>query len=195
MASRTPQRRTWDNTHRFGRRPFRAAVGISASLLIASLAVAVGLAGCGYTVRSALPSHLKTLAIPVFGNNTVESGLADEVTRALVEAFVQDRHLKLVQERDADAVLRGTIVAYRNQVFGYTSQERATQYEIVLTVQIAFRDMIKNRDVWKEDALSARTTYNVVPVGTQPAQTELDGRTDAIKKLADQIVSRTVQGW
>ena len=65
----------------------------------------------------------------------------------------------------------------------------------MLTVQISFRDMIKNRDVWKEDALSVRTTYNVVPVGTEPAKTETDGRKDVIQKLADQIVSRTVQGW
>jgi len=152
-------------------------------------------AGCGYTVRSALPAHLKTLAIPVFVNNTVEFGLADDITQALVAVFLADRHLRLVQERDAVAVLRGTVAAYKNQVFGYTSTERATEYEVVLTVQVSFRDMIKNRDVWKEEALSVRTTYSVVPVGTEPAKTEADGRKDVIQKLTDQIVSRTVQGW
>jgi len=167
----------------------------SAGIWIASIFLAVAGPGCGYTVRSALPPHLKTLAIPVFVNNTVEFGLADDITQGLVAGFLADRHLRIVQERDADAVLRGTVVAYKNQVFGYTSTERATEYEIVLTVQISFRDMIKNRDVWKEDALSVRTTYNVVPVGTEPAKTETDGRKDVIQKLADQIVSRTVQGW
>ena len=152
-------------------------------------------AGCGYTVRSALPSHLKTLAIPSFGNNTVEFGLSDDITQSLVSGFLADRHLRIVQERDADAVLRGTVVAYKNQVFGYTSQERATEYEIVLTVQVTFRDMVKNHDLWKEDALTIRTTYNVVPVGSQPARTETDGRNEVIQKLTDQIVSRTVQGW
>jgi len=152
-------------------------------------------AGCGYTVRSSLPSHLKTLAIPIFGNNTVEFGLADDITQSLVNGFLADRSLRIVQERDANAVLRGSVVAYRNQVFGYTSSERATEYEIVLTVQVAFRDMIKNRDVWKEDALTVRTTYNVVAVGTEPAKTETDGRKEVIQKLTDQIVSRTVQGW
>src|SRR5437867_4680885 len=126
----------------------------------------MGASGCGYTVRSALPSHLKTLAIPVFANSTVEFGLADDITQSLVTGFLADRHLRIVQERDADAVLRGTVVSYRNRVFGYTSSERATEYEVVLTVKVAFRDMIKNRDVWKEDALTIRTTYNVVPVGT-----------------------------
>jgi outer membrane lipopolysaccharide assembly protein LptE/RlpB len=169
----------------------RKAAGIwIAFMLLAALG-----SGCGYTVRSALPSHLKTLAIPVFVNNTVEFGLADDITQALVAGFLADRHLRIVQERDADAVLRGTVAAYKNQVFGYTSTERATEYEVVLTVRVSFRDMVKNRDVWKEDALSVRTTYTVVPVGTEPAKTETDGRRDVIQKLADQIVSRTVQGW
>ncbi|HEY2924600.1 MAG TPA: LptE family protein [Candidatus Eisenbacteria bacterium] len=161
--------------------------------LVWILAAAAG--GCGYTVSSALPSHLKTLSIPVLVNNTVEFGLADDITQSLVNGFLADRHLRIVQERDADAVLRGAVAAYKNQVFGYTSTERATEYEIVLTVQVTFRDMIKNREVWKEDALTVRTTYNVVPVGSEPARTEADGRREVVEKLTDQIVSRTVQGW
>ncbi|HYR51642.1 MAG TPA: LptE family protein [Candidatus Dormibacteraeota bacterium] len=187
MASRTSQRRTWGKGT--GPGP-RARAWLGAALILAG-----SFPGCGYTVRNSLPSNLKTLAIPVFANNTVEFGLSDDVTRALTDAFLANRQLKIVQERDANAVLRGAVVAYKNQVFGYTSQERATQYEIVLTVQATFRDMIRNRDLWREDALTVRTTYNVVAVGGQPAQTELDGRKDVIQKLADQIVSRTVQGW
>ncbi len=168
----------------------RLAPRLGVVLVLAALS-----GGCAYTVRSALPSHLKTLAIPAFGNNTVEFGLSDDITQSLVTGFLNDRHMRIAQERDANAVLRGTVVAYKNQVFGYTSTERATEYEIVLTVSITFRDMVKNRDLWKEDALTVRTTYNVVPVGTEPARTEADGRRDVIQKLTDQVVSRTVQGW
>jgi outer membrane lipopolysaccharide assembly protein LptE/RlpB len=138
---------------------------------------------------------MKTLAIPVFGNSTVEFGLSDDITQSLINGFTADHSLRIAQERDANAVLRGSVVAYRNQVFGYTSQERATEYEIVLTVSVAYRDLVKNRDLWKDDALTVRTTYSVVAVGAQPAQTETDGRRDVIQKLTDRIVSRTVQGW
>jgi hypothetical protein len=138
---------------------------------------------------------MKSLAIPVFGNNTVEFGLSDDITQSLITGFTSDHSLRIAQERDASAVLRGSVVAYRNQVFGYTTQERATQYEIVLTVSVAFRDLVKNRDLWKDDALTIRTTYSVVAVGLLPARTEADGRRDVIQKLTDRIVSRTVQGW
>ena len=153
-------------------------------------------AGCGYTLKTAVPSHIQSLAIPVLANNSVEFGLADEVTQSLVDGFLQDRHLRIVSERDANAVLRGTILSYRNRVFGYTQQERATEYEVVLVVQVTLRDMVKNRDLWKEDALTVRTTYNVSPVGAgDVARTESDARRDVIQKLANQVVSRTVQGW
>ncbi len=164
---------------------------VAAALLVAACAAG----GCAYTVSGVLPGHLKTLAVPVFGNNTVEFRLADDVTLAITDAFLANQRLRIARERDADAVLRGTVVAYRNQVYGYTAQERATQYEIVLVVQIAFRDQVKNRILWKEDQLSVRTTYNVVPVGGEAAKTETDGRREVIQKMADQIVSRTVQGW
>jgi outer membrane lipopolysaccharide assembly protein LptE/RlpB len=157
--------------------------------------VALLAGGCGYTLSSVLPSHIKTLAIPVFGNSTVEFGLADEVTRAVQDAFLADHTLRTVGERQADSVLRGTVLAYRHQPFSYTREERATQEEIVLTVRLLYRDLVKNRDIWKEDAFTVRTTYNVVPVGAAPAKTEVEARAELVKSLADQIVSRTVQGW
>jgi len=146
-------------------------------------------------VSSVLPSYIRTIAIPTFANNTVEHGLADDITQALINSFLADRRLRLERERDADAVLRGTVLSYRNRVYAYTSQEVATQYEILLTVKVSLRDQVKNREIWKEDALTVRSTYNVVPVGSEPAKTEADGRREIIQKLADQIVSRTVQGW
>ncbi len=164
---------------------------LAAALAVAALAAS----GCAYTVSGVLPGHLKTLAIPVFGNSTVEFRLADDVTQAVTDAFLANGRLKIARERDADSVLRGTVVGYRNQVYGFTAQERATQYEIVLIVQIAFRDQVKNRILWKEDQLAVRTTYNVIGVGGEPARTESEGRREVIQKLSDQLVSRTVQGW
>ena len=165
------------------------------SLAAAIAAAAIVGSGCAYTATGVLPSHLKTVAIPVFANNTVEFRLADDVTDAITNAFIADRRLRIGRERDSDAVLRGTVLVYKNQVYGFTTQERATQYEILLVVQVEFRDQVKNRVIWKEDQLAVRTTYNVVAVGGTPAQTETDGRAAVVQKLAEQIVNRTVQGW
>ena len=174
------------------RRATSARTRCAAALLAAAL---LSGAGCGYTVSSVLPAHIRTIAIPTFVNNTVEHGLADDLTQSLINGFIGDRRLRIERERDADSVLRGTVLAYRNRVYAYTSQEVATEYEILLTVKAVLRDQVKNRDVWKEDEMTVRTTYSVVAVGSTPAQTEADGRKEAIQKLTDQVVSRTVQGW
>ena len=157
--------------------------------LLVAVVIGAGMQGCGYTISSVLPAHIQSIAIPTFANNTVEHGLADDVTQALINGFIADRRLRLERERDANSVLRGTILLYRNRVYAYTSQEVATQYEILLVLKVVFRDVVKNRDMWKEDEMTVRTTYSV------PARTETDGRREVIQKLADQIVSRTVQGW
>jgi len=167
--------------------PFAARLGLILML--------TALSGCGYTLSSVIPGYIRTLSVPIFQNSTVEFGIAEDVTRALQDAFLANGRLTTAGEKQADSVLRGTVLLYRNQVFGYTQQERATSYEVVLTVRVLFRDLVKSRDIWKEDALTVRTTYNVVAVGNEPARTETDARADVVKKLADQIVSRTVQGW
>jgi outer membrane lipopolysaccharide assembly protein LptE/RlpB len=179
-----------------GRRGRRRAARRPALLpALAALTLAAGIPGCGYTLSSVLPAHIKTIAIPTFANNTVEHGLADDITQSLIDGFLADKKLRLERERDADSVLRGTVLAYRNRVYAYDPNEVATQYEIVLIVQVTYRDVVRNRDVWKENEMIVRTTYHVVPVGTEPAQTEVEGRSDVIQKLTDLVVSRTIQGW
>ncbi len=170
-------------------RPLRA----SRFRLLPALLLIAG--GCGYTLSSVLPSHIKSLAVPVFANSTVEFGIADDVTRAVQDAFQTEGRLALRPEREADSVIRGTVLLYRNRPFSYTQDERATQYEITLAVKLLYRDLVRNRDLWKEDAFSVRTTYNVVTVGSAPAKTEAEARAELVQLLANQIVSRTVQGW
>ncbi|MEK7315283.1 MAG: hypothetical protein AAB011_03820, partial [Candidatus Eisenbacteria bacterium] len=70
---------------------------VAAALLVAVCAAG----GCAYTVSGVLPGHLKTLAVPVFGNNTVEFRLADDVTLAITDAFLANQRLRIARERDA----------------------------------------------------------------------------------------------
>jgi outer membrane lipopolysaccharide assembly protein LptE/RlpB len=156
----------------------------------------LGVGSCGYTTSPALlPSHLKTVAIPVFENETTESALEQDVTNAVINRFVQDNHLKVVDERSADSVLRGKITGYRNMVFGITTSTTAQEYRVTITLSVVFKDLVKNREVWNEPELVKTANYYVVDVPGQPARTELDGRKEAIAKIADEILARTVEGW
>lgn len=163
-------------------------VALASAGLLASL-------GCGYTASPALlPPHLKTVAIPVFENATPEAQLEQQVTDAIVQRFVRDNHLRIVDEKSANAVIRGRVTQYKNAVFGFSSSAQANEYRVTIGVQVTFKDLVKNRELWSDQVVKS-ANYYVQDVPGQAARTDLDGRKEAIEKIADEILSRSVEGW
>ena len=151
---------------------------------------------CAYSTSTALVApHLKTVAVPVFENATTEYTLEQEVTDAVIAGFVADNHLKVVDERSADAVLKGRITQYRNTVFGISQADQAQEYRVTLGVSVTFKDQVKNRELWSEESLIKTANYYVVDTPGDSARTELDGRKRVIAKLAEEIIARSVEGW
>jgi hypothetical protein len=153
--------------------------------------------GCGvYSTRpGALPTHIKTIAVPTFENRTVTVGLDEILTDAVTRRFLSDNNLKVVAMDEADAVLYGAVVDYRNTVFGFTAGEVATEYRVSITVAARLLDKVKNREIWRDEALVKTHNYYVVSVPGQEAQDEISGREEAISKIADEILTRTVENW
>ena len=151
--------------------------------------------GCGYTASPALlPAHLKTVAIPVFENGTPQAQLEQELTDAVIQAFVKDNHLKIVDEKSANSVVRGRVTQYKNAVFGFSSASTATEYRVTVGVQITFKDLVKNRELWNDEIVKS-VVYSVVATPGQDPKTETDGRKDVVSKVAEEILSRSVEGW
>ena len=160
------------------------------------LGAVVVLGSCAYSSSPALlPAHIKTIAIPEFENQTSEYTLEREITDAVIQRFVADNHLKVVDERSAASLLRGKVTQYRNSVFGIAADTRSSEYRVTIVVSVVYKDLVKNRELWNDDNIVRTANYYVQSVPGQPAQTELDGRQAAIQKIADEILSRTVQGW
>jgi hypothetical protein len=165
-------------------------------LLALSLTGAGLVDSCGYTTSPALlPSHLKTIAIPTFENGTTEVTIEQDITNAVIQKFVQDNHLRVVDERSADCVVKGRVVEYRNSIFGISDASLAQEYRVSVGVSVTFKDVVKNREVWHEDNLVKTSNYYVQSVPGQTARTELDGRKEAIQKIADEILSRSIESW
>jgi len=133
--------------------------------------------------------------VPQFENATTEYNLEHEITDAVIEAFVKDNHLKIVSERDANAVLRGRITTYKNSVFGFSAVQRAQEYRVTIGVSVVLKDLVKNREIFNEPDLVKFSNYYVTSVPGDSARTEIDGRRAAIAKIADEILSRSVESW
>ena len=163
--------------------------------LLAAVAAGLLLSSCAYTTSPALlPSHLKTVAVPVFENATNEYTLEQDITNAVVQNFVKDNHLRVVDEKSASCVVHGKVTQYKNAVFGFSTASQAQEYRVTIAVEVTFKDLVKNREIWSDEIVRT-ANYYVQNVPGQTATTELDGRKEAIQKIADEILSRSVEGW
>ena len=147
------------------------------------------LLSCGpYSFTGAGLPGIKTIAIPLFENQTEEYGIREELTNKLVQAFVQDNTLKVVSERTADAVLRGTILKYQKDAYTFDQSENVKEYIARIYVKITVEDKKHSKNIWEEE--------NLQGWGTFPADSsEAYGKSKAIDKLTEDIVNRTVKGW
>ena len=69
---------------------------------LATLALAILVGGCGYSVHGTLPGDVKTIAVPIFQNLTRQPAVEGLITRAVVEAFSTNGRLRVVSAAEAD---------------------------------------------------------------------------------------------
>ncbi len=77
--------------------------------------LAVSLNGCaGYRIGEVKPRYLKdihTIAIPTFRNETFLPRIEGLVTNTVIKQFQQDGTFQIVDESNADAVLKGSVTS------------------------------------------------------------------------------------
>jgi hypothetical protein len=151
------------------------------------------LSGCGvYTFSgSTLPSHLKTVEIPLFINNSLQPGVAESVTD-LLNQRVQSTNLMKPVAGNGDAVIRGKVLSYVNQPYTYGSETRrdvtVSSYTVRISVEIEFFDTVKDKAIYK-GVITEEGVYDF------PAQMEQEGKKKAIDKIIDRIMENSVQSW
>ncbi len=160
---------------------------------LVSLAAAMTLLfaiSCGvYTFSPSALSGIKSLAIPLFENQTPESGLREDLTDRLSQAFVDDNTLRVVPEGRADAVLRGSVISYSREAYTYSEAEVVSEYIVRIGINVEFAEKKSGEIIWEERNMSNWGTYD------SATQFEDDGKEMAIGKLVEDILNKTVKGW
>ena len=134
---------------------------------------------------STLPSHIKTIAVPLFQNQTQEFGIDQQITDAVINAINQDNTLKIAGMQQCDAILRGTIQQITEQAGQYDQNENASSFRVTLTVKVSFEDVKKKNVLWEE-------TWR--EWGSYSGSRE-EGLQEAMEKISTNIVNRSVSGW
>ncbi len=103
--------------------------------------------GCGYNFTGSSKGALQgvtTLAIEFPLNRSARPGLEGPINKALKRRFLEDGSIKPAPPGAADALLRSSIISYREEPFAYRSGGVINQYkaEVELEVELISDDLV-----------------------------------------------------
>jgi hypothetical protein len=155
--------------------------------------VLVALTACfpyGFT-GGGLPSHIRTVAIVPFENQTATPELSRELTEALRSRLHDRLGLRDAAEARANAIVRGTIQRYEVDIpIGYTaSNKQATTARrmLQLVVDIEMVDQVTGKTLWQRKGLLAEGQYE--------ERAEASGRKQAIDRIVSDVIEGAQSQW
>ena len=157
-----------------------------------SLAV-IALSSCLYTMSSGggLPSHVKSVAVIPFENETASAELTSELHLALRKTLSSRLGLREAPETRASAIVRGTIIRYETDVpVGFSADpSRATsaRRKLQLVVDVEIFDQTTGRPLFERKGVTGEGEY--------AEREEAAGRKLAIDKVIETIVEGAQSQW
>ena len=138
---------------------------------------------------SSVPAHIKTIAIPLLENNTAEFGLTEQVTDALLDDFIKENILQIVDQKDSDSVMRGTILKVSDVPYTFDENEQVQEFRVTISAKIVWYDTINQINLFEG---------NIKGWGVYAASTpenRIEGLDDAVERLVTEVLNQTLSGW
>lgn len=160
--------------------------------LVALVAAALSLGGCLYGFAGGgLPSHIKTVAVLPFENETPAAGLQRELWELMRRDVESRLGLRAASESRADAVVRGRITRYEPDIpVGYSAdaqQSRTARRRLQISVDVEIVDQSSGKALWTRKGLLAEGEY--------AEQAELTGRRLAVEKIVNEVIAGAQSQW
>jgi lipopolysaccharide assembly LptE-like protein len=157
----------------------------SLALCVLTACIPYGFTGGG------LPSHVRTVAIIPFENQTATPELPRELADTL-RARLQDRlGLREASEAKANAIVRGTIQRYETDIpIGYSANNKQTTSArrlLQLVVDIEMIDQVTGKTLWQRKGLVAEGQYE--------ERGEAAGRAHAITEIVNDVIEGAQSQW
>lgn len=138
-----------------------------------------------------LPSHIRTVAIVPFENQTATAELPRELSDALRSRLHDRLGLRDASEARANAIVRGTIQRYEVDIpIGYSaSNKQATTARrmLQLVVDIEMVDQVTGKTLWQRKGLLAEGQYEERGVEA--------GKRQAIDRIVDSVIEGAQSQW
>jgi hypothetical protein len=158
---------------------------------ILSIAV-INLIGCYSFTGASVPPHIKTIAIPLFDDQSGsgEPSLREKITNVLIEKFRQDNNLEIADKTNADSMLEGIITSMSDQPQVVSKGETVSKRRITISIKVTYQDMKLKKKIFEKN-FSGWGDFDSSE-GPDDRQKAIN---NAIDKLSDDILQNTVSRW
>lgn len=175
-----------------------AGVRLARTVGVAAVAGAV-LGSCasdprkGYAFQSTFPEGVKTVAVPVFENETFDTGVEAALTEAVIKELQRSSGLRVVQGGGADTTLRAIVTGSEMRRLSTQSETGLVQeLGVTLTVDFDWRDNRSGKVLVSRRGFAAADTF----VPARPSNERLEtGRNGAVQRLAGDLVAELRSNW
>ncbi len=163
-------------------------------LPICSLLAGLALSGCaGYKLGS-VDAGYKTVAVPVFRNQTTKPQLEAPLTNALLRRIQADGSLQVKWADEADVVVNGVILSYDRQVLRSLPAETRTPREYRLRIEV----LVEAKHRRTGEVIISPTKFSGQAdtfIGSDLQTAENQALPLIADDLARQIVSQLTEKW
>jgi hypothetical protein len=163
-------------------------------------------AGCGYTTRPGLATHLKTVYVKPFINKidltqlttstdhfaTYRHQMEVDLTDAVINRYQFTGLLRPERAERADCRLEGELIAFRRDALRYNASQQVEEWRLGIVVNLRFFDQTTSSLMWEEPGFTGDTTYFALGANAESEATALDR---AVTDLARRIVEQSVENW
>jgi len=144
-----------------------------------------------YSFKGALPSYLKTIYVQDFDDRTDYAGVREELMQKVTEAFIRDNSLRVIdQEKNADLILKGTILKIEKKPISFTQQEQVQEFHMEVTIKAECLNTHTQKPLWSGNI----TRYGSISGLALSAEID-QAISEAIDQLVDDVLTKTIAAW
>lgn len=166
----------------------------------------VSVSGCGYTTKTSLPEHIRSVHVPRVENKidisaevsnkrpfqVYRPGLEVELRNALVDRLVFDGHLRVATDAVSDAVLSAQLTGFDREPMRYNANDTIQEFRIRVFASARFTDKKTGQLLWAADEISGHSEYFL---SGPNASSEDEAVNKALKDLVRRIVENILEVW
>ena len=164
-----------------------------AAVVAATIASCASSPGEGYAATSPYPTRYRSVALPIFRNDSLMRGFERDLADALVKQVEQSTPYKVRSEAAADTAMRGTITSVDLvQLSKDPATGLANEMMVRMRVDFEWVDLRTGERIVAKSGVESSALF----VPSYPAREPLElGRFVAVEQLARDLVAAMQSNW